>query len=194
MEQKKIFKYILIFFVLLFSLLPLIVTFSSVLTSLFEKMNWYKILQEYVAPFEAKLVAVIVKIFNIQAKVPQANIQEYSLMLIKGKSTIPIKLEWNCLGWQSIILLLITFVTGLKGDYTLSSKIETIIVGILGTFLSNLLRMSFIIVIAYYWSSLSAVIIHDYFASLVAIIWILFFWWFSYTYILEENGSNTQGN
>jgi hypothetical protein len=46
--------------------------------------------------------------------------------------------------------------------------------------------MAFIVSLAYYWNTAAAMIIHDYFASFVALVWMLFFWWFSYRYILED--------
>jgi exosortase/archaeosortase family protein len=184
MEKKKIFKMILLVAVVLLSILPVIVTFSSVLTSLFVRMRWYTVLQESVVPFESRLVAVLVKPLGITGQVVSK--EEFSMVLIKGTEAIPIKLEWNCLGWQSMILLAITLVIGLRGDYTILSKAETLIIGILGTFISNLLRMAFIVSLAYYWNTVAAMIIHDYFASFVALIWMLFFWWFAYRYLLED--------
>ena len=169
------------------SILPVIVTFSAVLTSLFEKIGWYVWLQEIVVPFESRLVAVIVKTVDITAKVSPGS--DFSMVLVKGSEFIPIKLEWNCLGWQSMILLIVTFITGLRGDHAFFSKVETILIGVLGTFLINLFRMALIVSLAYYWNSLAAVIIHDYFASLVAIFWMIFFWWFSYRYILEPKST-----
>ncbi|HUC94696.1 MAG TPA: exosortase/archaeosortase family protein [Candidatus Saccharimonadales bacterium] len=184
MEKKKIFRSILLVTVVVLSILPVIVTFSSVLTSLFVRMRWYTVLQESVVPFESRLVAVLIRPLGITGQVTSK--QEFSMVLIKGTEAIPIRLEWNCLGWQSMILLAITLVIGLRGDYTIRSKAETLVVGILGTFLSNLLRMAFIVSLAYYWNTLAAMIIHDYFASFVALVWMLFFWWFSYRYILED--------
>ena len=184
MEKKKIFRSILLVAVVLLSVLPVIVTFSSVLTSLFVRMRWYTVLQESVVPFESRLVAVLIKPLGITGQVTSK--EEFSMVLIKGTEAIPIRLEWNCLGWQSMILLAITLVIGLRGDYTILSKSETLIVGILGTFISNLLRMAFIVSLGYYWNAAAAMIIHDYFASFVALIWMLFFWWFAYRYLLED--------
>jgi exosortase/archaeosortase family protein len=184
MEKKKIFRIILLVAVVVLSILPVIVTFSSILTSLFVRMRWYTVLQDSVVPFESRLVAVIIRPIGIIGQVTSK--QEFSMVLIKGSEAIPIKLEWNCLGWQSMILLAITLVIGLRGDYTIRSKAETLIVGILGTFLSNLFRMAFIVSLAYYWNTAAAMIIHDYFASFVALVWMLFFWWFSYRYLPED--------
>jgi exosortase/archaeosortase family protein len=189
MDKKQTFKLIMAATVILLALLPLVVTFSSVLTGLFNKMGWYMWLQEVMVPFESRLVAVIVKLVGITAKVAPAG-QDFSLVLLKGKNEmVPIRLEWNCLGWQSMVLLAATFITGLRGKFANLSKLETIVVGVLGTFLTNLLRMAFIVTLSYYWNSAAAMIIHDYFASLVAIVWMLFFWWFSYRYILEDKES-----
>lgn len=186
MEQKKIFKDILIVAVIILSILPAMATFSAALTTLFEKMEWYVVLQRYVVPVESRLVSVIVKGIGITSKVTPDE-SEVSMILVKSeKDLIPIRLEWNCLGWQSMILLAITLVSGLRGNHTLMSKFETLIIGILGTFLTNLFRMSLIVGLAYYWSTFAALIMHDYFASLVALIWMIFFWWFSYSFVLEE--------
>ncbi|QQS39287.1 exosortase/archaeosortase family protein [Candidatus Woesebacteria bacterium] len=184
MNQKKVFKDILIVTAIVLSLLPVIVTFSAILTTLFDKLSWYVWLQREVVPVESRMVAVLVKVVGIDAQITSHI--NFSMVLTRGETIIPVQLEWNCLGWQSMILLVTTFVTGLRGRYKLSSKIETVIIGILGTFLSNLFRMAFIVTLAYYWNSFAAMIIHDYFASFIAVAWMLFFWWFSYSYVLDE--------
>lgn len=164
-------------------MLPGFVMFGSIITEIFNSMRWYTFLQEVVVPYEARFVAVMIKIVGIQSYVTPG--QEVAMILKKGSEYLPVSLEWNCLGWQSILLLAFTFTTGLRGNYTAMSKIETIIFGILGTLLINLLRMAFIVSLAFYWSDFAALIIHDYFAMLVTLIWIVFFWWFSYRFILE---------
>jgi exosortase/archaeosortase family protein len=185
MYQKRIFTKIFIVTAVVLMILPVIVTFSSFLTTVFEKMSWYNWLQNAVVPFESRLVLIILKIFGINGMAVLN--KEYSIILETDKGDyLPCGLEWNCLGWQSMLLLGITFITGLSGSYTVMSKIEVIVFGVLGTFLANIFRMVLIIILAYYWNSGAALIVHDYFASFVAIIWMVFFWWFSYRYILEE--------
>jgi len=148
-------------------------------------MGWYVWIQNSIVPYQARLVAVIIKIAGITGEITERS--DYSMVLVRpGGSTIPVALEWNCLGWQSMIILLITLVTGLRGRYTLTSKLETLVIGVLGTFLSNLLRMALIVTLAYYINNIAAMIIHDYFAAFVALIWMVFFWWFVYSYVLEE--------
>ena len=190
MEQKRLFKNIFIVAAILLSVLPVIVTFSAVLTSLFNKMGWYVWIQDLVVPFESRLVAVLVKLVGIKGMVTSN--QNFSMVLQRpGGELIPVQLSWNCLGWQSMILLGLTLVTGLRGNHTLLSKVETLIFGVLGTFLSNLFRMAFITSLAYYWNRVAAMIVHDYFASFIALAWMIFFWWFSYTYVLEDYGEHS---
>ena len=184
MNQKTTFKKLFAGIAILLAVLPFLVTFSSVLTSLFNKMEWYVWLQEVVVPFEAKLVAVLLRLVNINGIItPKSN---FAMLLEKPDNTyIPVSLEWNCLGWQSLVLLGLTLLTGLRGNWKIMSKVEAILIGIIGTFLINIFRMAFITSLAYYWNNVAAMIIHDYFAAFVALIWLIFFWWFSYSFVLE---------
>jgi len=192
-SQKRLFKDIFIVTAIVLSILPVLVTFSAILTNLFEKMGWYVWLQDLVVPFESRLVAVVIKLVGIKGMVV-ANNQNFSMVLEKpGSGFLPVQLSWNCLGWQSMILLGITLVTGLRGPYTLFTKAQTVVFGVIGTFLSNLFRMAFITSLAYYWNNIAAMIIHDYFASFVALAWMIFFWWFSYSFILEGREPYAKG-
>ena len=185
MRQKETFKKIFAGTAIIFAILPVVVTFSAILTSLFNKMEWYMILQRYVVPFEARLVAVLLRLVKIKAMVTPES--DFAMVLEKGGGEyLPVALEWNCLGWQSMVLFGLTLITGLKGNWKLISRIETLLFGLLGTFLVNLFRMALITSLAYYWNSFAAMIIHDYFAAFIAIIWMVFFWWFVYSFILEE--------
>lgn len=183
-SQKQLFKQIFLVTVIILSVLPLILTFSSILTSIFENMRWYKFLENYIVPFESRLVVLLIKFVGITGQI--ASNKDYSLVLLKeGGNIIPVKLEWNCLGWQSLILLGLTLIMGLRGKYSLISKLDTLIIGFLGTFVINIFRITFIVTLAFYWNSFAAFVIHDYFAALVTLVWLIFFWWFSYSYVLE---------
>jgi len=189
MKQKATFKKLFAGIAILLAALPFIVTFSAGLTSVFNKIGAYIWLQEQVVPFEARLVAVVLRLVRINGVVTPG--QSFAMLLERpGQSSLPVQLEWNCLGWQSLVLLILTLITGLGGDWKLFSKIETIIFGILGTFLINVFRMALITSLAYYVNHIAAMIIHDYFAALVALIWLIFFWWFSYSFILEHKKAN----
>lgn len=84
-------------------------------------------------------------------------------------------------------MTLLSFWPGLKGHaFTPSSQIETIILGILGFFLTVVRLVSVAVVGAYFGPGI-ALVYHDFFAaSLLTFIWLFGFWWFSYRFILEE--------
>jgi hypothetical protein len=50
--------------------------------------------------------------------------------------------------------------------------------------------MVFITVGIYYINTIFASLIHDYFAALTTIGWLMFFWYFSYAYVLEEKNTD----
>ena len=183
-DQKATFKKLFAGVAILLAVLPVVVTFSAVLTSLFNKIGAYVWLQRIVVPFEARLVAVLLRLVNIKGVVTPG--ESFAMLLERpGQEYLPVILSWNCLGWQSLVLLGLTLATGLKGDWKFLSKTEVVIIGVLGTFLINVFRMAFITSLAYYWNNVAAMIIHDYFAAFVALIWLIFFWWFSYSFVLE---------
>jgi exosortase/archaeosortase family protein len=192
-DQKATFKKLFAITAIILAILPVLVTFSAVLTTLFNKMGWYRLLQEWAVPFEARLVAVVLKLAKINGSVtPGSN---FAMVLEKPDgSFLPVQLQWNCLGWQSLVLLGLTLLTGLRGPWKIISKIEVVIIGILGTFLVNIFRMAFITSLAYYINSVAAMIVHDYFAAFVALIWLLFFWWFSYSYVLDKKEELSKAN
>lgn len=169
------------------SILPFVTTFNSVLTTLIDKVGLYKTLQDFIVPYESRLVIGVVRVFKIPAFLaPSGDIA--SFYLLKNMVYLPVQIQWNCLGWQSLLLLGISFTFGLEGNFSRFSKLECIVIGILGTFLINIFRMVFIITGAYFINSLFAFLIHDYFAALTTIVWLIFFWWFSYAFILDERG------
>lgn len=183
--QKRVFKRILAITAVVLAILPVLVTFSAILTDLFNRFSWYIFLQKTVVPFEAKLVAVVIKAVGISGVVTPNN-QHFAMILERpGQNFLPVQLSWNCLGWQSLILLALTLVTGLQGPYKWLSKLQVIVIGVLGTFLSNIFRMAFITSLAYYWNSVAAMIVHDYFAMFIALVWMIFFWWLAYAFVLE---------
>ncbi len=96
--QKATFKKLFAGVAILLAILPFIVTFSAVLTEVFNKVGAYVWLQDKIVPFEARLVAVLLRGVNIRGVVtPGAS---FAMLLERpGQSALPVALEWNCLGW-----------------------------------------------------------------------------------------------
>lgn len=185
MEQKNVFKLIFAFLAIILALLPFVTTFNAGLTTLINKIGFYKTIQEILVPFESRLIVTLVRPLGIPAFLAPIG-ERASFYLLKGSQYFPVELQWNCLGWQSLLLLGLSFLVGFQGHFTYLSKIECLVIGVLGTFLINILRMVFITIGIYYVNTVFALLIHDYFAALTTIIWLGFFWWFSYSFVLEE--------
>jgi exosortase/archaeosortase family protein len=178
---KRTSSYLFLILVFVLMALPLFTTFNEILTKVAEKTGAYGFLTKNVVPFETKAVSLMIKPFGIDAK---PTVSHLYIDRPDGTKT-GVFFSWNCLGWQSAVLLILTLVTGLSGNYTLGRTFETVLLGLSGTFLINLVRISVVVLIAYYFGQLPATLVHDYGGTLFTIAWFFFYWWFSYSFILE---------
>jgi len=177
MREKRTFTLIFALLAVLLAILPFLVSFNEILTHLVEKFRLYMWVQERIVPLEVKMVGVLVSPLGIKY------LAHPNGMTVNDTYA---QMTWNCLGWQSLLLFLISLLAGLRGGYTLISKIEAVLIGLLGTFFVNLFRLVLITILLAYSRPLFAVVYHDYLAAIVTIIWLFGFWWFSYSYVLEE--------
>lgn len=183
-KQKKVFMALIVGFSLLILSLPFLVSFNEVLTKVVEKNFLYTGVQKYIVPVEAKMMGAILIPFGYDFGFSPTN----SKIVVNG---VNLSITWNCLGWQSYILLSITLLVGFKGRYKKTSIIESLLIGILGTYWLNILRMILTVLLAVHAPPLFRIIYHDYLAAITTIIWLLFFWWFCYSYVLEEKKSQS---
>lgn len=174
--KKETFKNIFLVLTILLIILPFLTTFSEQLTGLIQKTPLYLLIQEYIVPIEVRIVGLILNLLQIPTTVSADS------LIVAGRN---LTVTWNCLGWQSVLFLLVSFFTGLQGQFVLSSKVEVAAIGILGTFWVNIARITFISILGGYFPSVFAVVFHDYFATLVTAAWLFFFWWFAYSFVLE---------
>jgi exosortase/archaeosortase family protein len=179
-SRRPVFRLLIILGAILLIILPFVTTFNEFLTRLVEILGLDAILTNWVVPFEARCIAVLLKLLGIPTQVSPTTIY-----LDKGGMLLPLYISWNCVGWQSFILYAATLITGLQGPFTRSSKIEASLVGLLGTYLVNLLRITSVAVVAYHFGSLPAVIYHDYGGTIIILLWLFFFWWVSHGWLLE---------
>lgn len=176
LQQKKTFQMIFILAALMLVLLPFFTTLNELLTRVVEKLHLYMVVQNFIVPWEVKFIGALLYPLKLDFVAHQMG------MTVEGRY---IGLTWNCIGWQGMLLLFISFIAGFQGSYTRLSKLEAILIGVLGTFLINLFRMAFTTLLAAYYGQLFAILFHDYFATFVFIAWLLFFWWFVYGFVLE---------
>lgn len=178
--RRPIFRLLLIMGAILLMILPFVTTFNEFLTRVVETVGLDKVLADWIVPFEARMIAVILGVFGIPTQVSPSTIY-----LDKGGFFLPVYISWNCVGWQSFILYIATLITGLQGPFTRASKLEAMFVGFLGTFLVNLFRMASVAIIAYFFGQLPAVIYHDYGSTIIILVWLFLYWWFSHGWLLE---------
>lgn len=177
------YQTILLLAAALLLVLPFITTFNEFLTKAVMELRLDWLLEDWVVPTEVRFVALILRPFGIEAVVTDA-----ALYLDKPGSAfpIPVYVSWNCVGWQSFILFGITLITGLQGSNPVRRKVQLIALGLLGTFWMNLLRMSAVALVAYFFGSLPAVIFHDYGGTLVILIWLTVFWYALFNYFMGD--------
>ncbi len=179
-SKRSVFRLLLVLAAIGLMMLPFITTFNEFLTRLVESIGLNVVLRDWVVPTETKMICVLLDMQGIPCQVSTSTIY-----LDRGGFILPVYISWNCVGWQSFILYGFTLTTGLQGPFTRLSKVETFAVGLMGTFLVNLLRMTSVAGVAYGFGQLPAVIYHDYGGTLIILLWLFAFWWFSHGWLLE---------
>lgn len=179
---KKMLGNVFILCSLVILVLPFWTIFQDILTRIVIHFSWFRFVAEVIVPYELKVVGVILTVLHFPVKVGNAYIE----FTRPDKSHEAIYLIWNCVGWQSMVFLIITLITGLSGKHRLQTKIETIVLGILGTYLVNLFRLVLVIIMYYFFGRFFGLIFHDYISNLLTLIWLFFYWWFVYNFVLED--------
>lgn len=179
--SRDTFITLFLILVLMLMFFPLMSTFNDILTRIVINFKGYWFIREVIVPFEVRVVAVVLAGLGFDVAVTR----EY---VVLGKSAPFIaEIVWNCIGWQSILFFGITAYIGLQGDrYTNLSKLKALLIGALGTFWVNIIRIVVVVLVARFFGQTSALIVHDYGALLAVIAWLFFFWWFTYSFVLEE--------
>lgn len=176
---KKTFSNLFFILIIALMVLPFVTTFNEFLTRIVEDTSLYKLIQSFIVPYEVKLVKTILSVVGIDT-LPGA------VSFVKNGDIQKVNITWNCIGWQSFVILLISLKSGFSDKFGALNKIEILLIGVLGTFLMNLVRISLVIIILYLFGKFPAIIFHDYGSIILTIAWLFFFWWFTYAYVLEE--------
>jgi len=177
---RPVYQLVLILASVALLILPFITTFNEFLTRVVINLGLQGILEDWAVPIMVRLIAGLLQIFGVPVSIGST-----SIYLVKGTGFIPIYISWNCVGWQSFILFVLTLVTGLQGPYSRRSKIEAVILGILGTFLVNLIRISAVALLAFHFGRLPAILVHDYGGTIFILVWLFSYWYFCHEFFLE---------
>ncbi len=179
--DKSTFSTLFILLVVMLVFLPFITTFQDVLTRIILHFDAYRALQKLVIPHEMRILATVLNFMHLPTRAGPSYIE----FLRNGRTEV-IYLAWNCIGWQSFIFLFITLISGLSGKYTNISKFQAFLIGLLGTYLINIFRLTIVVVMYYFTGRGIGIVFHDYFSNLLSISWLFIFWWIAYSYVLEE--------
>ena len=176
--MKKTFKFLLLIFAITLGVLPFATSFNEVLTKAFEGSELYRPIQAILVPYISRLMV------GILSRLPGLEIATYPFgVVVNG---VDVRITWNCLGWQSFLLFFASLMIGLRGQYSQLSKLQAVLLGIVGTFLLNMFRLVFTAALVGWWRGLFVILFHNYFSAFLTIVWLIFFWWFSYSFVLES--------
>lgn len=166
-------------------LFPLITTLNQFLVKVIEPLTFLQPVQKVIIPYEVRLVRVILGLASVPMTEGQPGAASITLIDRKGEHQ-PVSVAWNCIGWQSFLLVVATFLTGLTGRLTFLSKLEVLVVGLLGTFLLNIGRIAGIFYLYYHTNQRVAIAFHDYGSVALTIIWLWLLWYYAFTFVLEQ--------
>ena len=187
--EGKVYRQLIMVAAVTFVILPFVTTFNEFLTKVVESLKFVSLIQGYVAPLIVRILAAILLVFKIPASINGSHLYMTGIWL-----PLRIYINWNCVGWQSFILLLFTFITGLQGPYKLRSKLLVILIGLEGSFLINIIRILIPTLLAYRYGYLPAVIFHDYLGTLLTLFWMGVFWNYAFGHVLIELSEEIEGN
>jgi exosortase/archaeosortase family protein len=163
----------------LLMLLPLVTTFDDLLTTWALQLGANNPLQTIV-PVEARMVVGLLGLVGIHAAAAGSHLVVWD----GGGAMHTLFISWNCIGWQSLVLLGVSFLTGLRGRHPIEARVQVIVIGVAGTMLLNLLRVAAVAGIAATIGVTPAVLFHDYGGTLLIIAFLFAFWIFVQRWIL----------
>jgi exosortase/archaeosortase family protein len=168
----------------LLMVLPLVTTFDDFLTGWALQLGAANPLQAIV-PVEARMVVGLLSALGIHSAAAGSDIVVWD----RAGSMHVMLISWNCIGWQSLVLLGVSFFTGLRGRQPLEARVQVVLIGVAGTMLLNLLRVAAVAALAATWGQTPAVLFHDYGGTLLVVGWLFAFWAFAQRWILPPDAS-----
>ena len=168
----------------LLMVLPLVTTFDDFLTGWALQLGANNPLQGIV-PVEARMVVGLLTALGIHSAAAGGDIVVWDRAGVMHLLTI----SWNCIGWQSLVLLGVSFTTGLRGRQSPAARAQVVLIGVAGTMLLNLLRVAAVAALAATWGQTPAILFHDYGGTLLVIGWLFAFWAFANRWILAPGAS-----
>ena len=162
----------------LLMLLPFVTTFDDLLTSWALALGANNPLQAIV-PMEARMVVGLLGVVGVHAAASGSHLVIWD----SAGSMHTLFISWNCIGWQSLILLGVSFVSALRGGQSLEARVQVVLIGLTGTMLLNLMRVAAVAAIAATAGQTPAILFHDYGGTILVVTWLFAFWIFVQRFI-----------
>jgi len=162
----------------LLMLLPFVTTFDDLLTSWALALGANNPLQGIV-PIEARMVVGLLGAVGVHAAASGSHLVIWD----STGSMHTLFISWNCIGWQSLILLGLSFMSGLRGRQSWEARVQVVLIGIAGTMLLNLTRVAAVAAIAATIGQTPALLFHDYGGTIIVVAWLFAFWIFVQRFI-----------
>jgi exosortase/archaeosortase family protein len=165
-------------------ILPFVTTFDELLTSATRQFGLVHPLLSLAAP-EARAVVAILGVLGVHAQAAGGELYVWDASGHRQALLI----STTCIGWQSLVLLGLSCLVGLRGAFSGEAKAQVLLIGVLGTVLVNLLRMTLVSLVAADFGFWPAVLVHDYGGTLIIVAWLFGFWAFVHRWILPAQPS-----
>ena len=161
--------------------LPFVTTFDEFLTAATKQFGLVHPLLSLAAP-EARAVVAILRLLGVHAQAAGGEIYVWDW---SGQRQA-LLISTTCIGWQSLILLWLSCLVGLRGGYSNEARIQVVVIGVMGTVLVNLIRMTVVSLVAAGFGFWPAVLVHDYAGTLIIVAWLFAFWASAHRWILAS--------
>jgi exosortase/archaeosortase family protein len=180
-RTTPVFAMLLAISAILLVVLPFVSTFDDLLTVIGMRLGIAAPLQ-WIVPAEVRVTVGMLGMFGIHAGAAG------NQLVVWNASGAPqtLFISWNCVGWQSLILLGLSLMVGLRGPMTLETRIEVIALGVLGTVLVNIARITVVCLLAALAGYVPAVLFHDYGGTLLLVAWLFAFWLIAYRWLVPD--------
>ncbi|HLQ62652.1 MAG TPA: hypothetical protein VK131_12400 [Candidatus Acidoferrales bacterium] len=165
---------------LMLVVLPFVTTFDDLLNTIGTRLGLEGAVQAVARP-EAHAVVGVLGWFGVRAVVAGPQI----LVWDAAGHAQYLLISATCLGWQSLILLGLSLVVGLRGPFDAGARLQVVVIGLLGTLLVNVLRMAAVALVAVQAGFVPAVMFHDYGGTALIVLWLFAFWGFANSWLLS---------
>lgn len=166
-----------------FSVLPLIKTINELMAKIVIWTKSYVLIERFIVPTMARMISsILTNVFGVETVVNSG-----SIFLITRGLPYELYLNWNCVGWQSLLLLFFSLVTGLQGNHSLRSKLKCVALGLEGIVVVNLLRIVATAILLLKQGYGPAITFHDHLSIIITFAWMGAFWYISNAFILEAS-------